>query len=153
MGFVPRDAKWFLADIVLQITVEGDPCSVIHTNLVLVRADSSEEAFERATELGVRSESSYANPAGKTVKIKYRSLHDLNVIHEDLQHGAELTYTEHIGSDEAAIQQWVVAKDDLAVFAAMGRDPRRPDYGSHEVLENVLRNNPNLRRVSSEADT
>ena len=45
MAFIPADAKWYLAEIVEQISVEGDPRSVIHTNLVLVRADSPDEAY------------------------------------------------------------------------------------------------------------
>lgn len=52
MGYIPKSAKWYLADIVQQITVEGDPRSVVHTNLVFVRADSPEEAYEKALELG-----------------------------------------------------------------------------------------------------
>ena len=39
MGYIPPDAKWYLAEIVQQISVEGDPRRVVHTNLVLVRGD------------------------------------------------------------------------------------------------------------------
>jgi hypothetical protein len=56
LGYIPKSAKWYLAEIVEQITVEGDPRSVVHTNLVLVRADSPEEAYQRAIELGAAGE-------------------------------------------------------------------------------------------------
>ena len=40
MAYIPEDAKWYLADIVLEITIEDDPRNVVHTNLVLISADS-----------------------------------------------------------------------------------------------------------------
>jgi len=82
MGYIPKSAKWYLEDIVQQITVEGDPRSVVHTNLVLVRADSPEEAYQKAIELGAVGDQSYENPDGKRVTFRFRGLHDLNVIHD-----------------------------------------------------------------------
>ena len=63
MGYIPKDAKWYLADIIQQITVEDDPRSVVHTNVVLVRADSPEEAYEKALALGAG-----VKPRGKTLR-------------------------------------------------------------------------------------
>ena len=90
MGFISPNAKWYLAEIVLQIAVEGDPRFVVHTNMVLVRADSPDDAYIKATELGITQESSYQNPADKLVTFTFRGLRDLNAIHEELEHGAEL---------------------------------------------------------------
>ena len=56
MGDIPENAKWYLADIVQEITVEDDPHNVVHTNLVLIRADSPEEAYQKAMELGLAGE-------------------------------------------------------------------------------------------------
>jgi hypothetical protein len=95
MGYIPPDAKWYLAEIVQQITVEGDPNNVVHNNMVLVRADSPEDAYARAVELGAARELSYENPEGKGVTIRFKGLHDLNVIHDELEHGAELIYSEY----------------------------------------------------------
>ena len=55
MGYIPEDAKWYLADLVEEITVEGDPRNVVHTNMTLVRADSPEEAYQKAVQLGTAS--------------------------------------------------------------------------------------------------
>ena len=41
-----------------EITVEGESRNVVHTNLLLVRADSPEEAYEKALELGAEGEQS-----------------------------------------------------------------------------------------------
>jgi hypothetical protein len=35
VAYIPKSAKWYLAEIVQQITVESDPRNVVHTNLVL----------------------------------------------------------------------------------------------------------------------
>jgi len=46
MAFIPKESKWYLAWLVEEITVEDDPRNVVHTNLMLVRADSPGEAYE-----------------------------------------------------------------------------------------------------------
>ena len=128
MGYIPENAKWYLADIVQEITVEGDPRNVVHTNLILVRADSPEEAYEKAMELGTAGDQSWENIDGKRVTFRFRGLHDLNVILSNkLEHGVELSYNENIGMDEAAIQKWVTPKEELGVFSPI--DPSTgPDY-------------------------
>jgi len=44
MGFVPKDTRWYLADIVLEIIIEDDPRNVVHVNTHLVEAESPEQA-------------------------------------------------------------------------------------------------------------
>ena len=44
MGYIPPDAKWYLADIVEQATIEDDPRRVIPINTILIHADSPEAA-------------------------------------------------------------------------------------------------------------
>jgi hypothetical protein len=56
MGYIPAGAKWYVAEIVAQIAVEADPRSVVHTNMVLVRAGSPEEAYAKANGLGKSQE-------------------------------------------------------------------------------------------------
>ena len=55
MGYIPPGAKWYLAKTVQQISAEGDPRRVVHTNLVLVGGDSPDEAFAKAVEVGTES--------------------------------------------------------------------------------------------------
>lgn len=144
MGYIPQDAKWYLADIVEQISVEGDSRNVVHSNLVLVRADSPEEAYQKALELGMAAEQTFENPEGNLVTIRFRGLRDLNVIHDDLEHGAELTYQEKLGMEEPEIAEWVRPKEDLGVFRPI-IPTKGPDYGSKEILEEALKEFPHLR--------
>jgi Domain of unknown function (DUF4288) len=149
MGYIPKSAKWYLADIVQQITVEGDLRNVVHTNLVLVRADSPEEAYQKALELGAAGDQSYENPDGKRVTFRFRGLRDLNVIHGELEHGAELTYSEDLDLDEAAIREWVTPKGDLGVFLPITWSTG-PNYVSRDVMEEVYRRFPHLAEDGSQ---
>jgi len=45
MSHIPPDAKWYLAEIVEEFRIESEPDNIVHTNMVLVRADSPEEAY------------------------------------------------------------------------------------------------------------
>jgi hypothetical protein len=144
MAYIPEDAKWYLAEIVEQITVEGDPRNVVHTNLVLVRADSPEEAYQKATELGSAGEQTYENPAGKRVAFRFRGLRGLNVIHDELEHGAELSYSENLDMDDSAITEWVTPKEKLGVFRPI-TPSTGPDYKSRDVLEELYKGFPHLR--------
>jgi hypothetical protein len=145
MGYIPKDAKWCLADIVLEITIEDDPRKVVHTNLVLIRADSPEEAYQKAIELGTANEASWENIDRKLVTFRFRGLRDLNVIHDDFEHGAELSYSEDVGMDEASIQKWVTPKEELGVFQPI-LSSARPDYRSRDVIEEMYERFPHLRR-------
>lgn len=100
-----------MAEIVEEITVVDDPRNVVHRNLRLVRADSPEEAYQKAIDLGTASDRSYENINGQRVTTRFRGLCYLNVIHDGLEHGAELSYgREDIAVDESVIQKWVASK-------------------------------------------
>lgn len=55
----------------------------------MIHAKSPEDAYRRAIELGKQGESTYQNPAGRNV-IKFRGIKELDVVHDQLEHGAEL---------------------------------------------------------------
>jgi len=144
MAFVAKDAKWYLADIVEEIRVKGNKRNVLHTNLVLVRADSPEEAYEKAIALGKRGNTKYKNPEGKMVTIRFRGLKDLNVIYEELEHGSEITFSRDVGVSEQKIKSWIRSKKNLGVFARVEAH-RGPDYSSAEIIQEVFKRWPHLR--------
>jgi hypothetical protein len=51
MGFVPEGAEWYLAQVVIEFVVEGDARNVVHVNYLLVRAQSPDEAYQKALRL------------------------------------------------------------------------------------------------------
>lgn len=144
MGHIPEDAQWYLARLVELITVDGDLRNVVHTNLILVRASSPEEAYQKALELGASREIAYDNPQGQRVKIAFQGLRDLGVIHDPIEHGAELEYEEHLDMDEAAIEKWISPKEALSVFAPI-RPSVGPNYASRDVIEELHRRWPHCR--------
>ena len=152
MGYIPENAEWYLAEIIEQITVEDDPRIVVHTNMVLIHASSPKQAYEKANELGKQSNISYDNTEGKLVTIKFLGLHDLNVIHDQLEHGAELTYQEYIGMDERKIQALVSTKNDLGVFAPI-KTPRGPNYAARDIMEDVFKHFPHLKAQTKDNQT
>jgi hypothetical protein len=138
MAYIPESAEWYLAEIVEEIIVEGDSRHIVHTNLVLIQAKTPEQAHDKAMELGTAREQSYENPDGKAVKFRFRGLHDLNVIHDKLEHGAELIYWANLDWDESAIRGWVTSKENLGAFKPISRSTG-PNYSSGKIMEAVHR--------------
>jgi hypothetical protein len=137
MGHIPENAEWYLAGIVEEISVEDDPRNVVHENLILVRADSPREAYNRALELGKEHEISYENPSGKQVKISFRGLSSLEVLHDKLEHGAELRFSEWVAMPEEKIVAMITPKEDLGAFRPIGH-PTGPNYTSREIIQAML---------------
>lgn len=140
MAYIPKNAKWYIAELVIECNIEGNSRNVVHVNIVLIRASSPEEAFDKAEELGYESNSTYLNPKNQTVTFTYKSLRDLNVIHDELEHGAELMFEEKIGIRESELQQMLTPKSQLAIFRPLEPiDPSKPDYSSKEIMDEVAK--------------
>jgi len=128
MAFIPSDARWYLADVILEHRIEKEKRNVVHINTLLIEASSPDDAYVKARELGKAAELKYKNTDGKVVRVRFRGLRELNVVHEPLEHGSELTYVESIGVPEKTIRKWIIPKKRLAVFAPIERKPSIPIY-------------------------
>ncbi len=137
MAYIPKDAEWYIAELICEIKVDGDSRNVVHRNFVLISAASPEDAYTKALEFGNSAETSYDNPEGKQVSIRFRGLGDLNVVHERLEDGAELMYSEELDVSEDELTRQVRAKSDLTVFQSDVQAPKRPDFRSEEVVSEV----------------
>jgi hypothetical protein len=137
MAYIPQDARWYLANVVLEHAVEGDPRNVVQVNLHLIEADSPERAYEKAIALGHASEQVYANPDGREVRVTFRGLRDLNVIHDQLEDGAELAYEESTGVPEDRLSTWLRLKDQLSVFSERRPKHDVPNYMPGSVMRSL----------------
>lgn len=138
MAYIPEDAQWYLACIVIEICIEHEPRNVVHINTTLIQANSPEAAFEQAEQLGRAGDMVYENSDGKRVEIRYRGLKDVLVIHDDLEHGAELLYEEYIGISEEKIHSWLTAKTALSVFAPRAANlSSKPNYMPASVMQSL----------------
>jgi Domain of unknown function (DUF4288) len=136
VAHIPLGAVWYIAQVVEEITVEGESSNVVHNNFTLIRADSPEDAYQRALTIGRDAEISYENPAGKKVDIKFRGLADIQVIHDQLEHGAELLYEQKIGLSEVDLQNLLRPKEKLAVFRPI-EPSKGPDFSSGDIMKEV----------------
>ncbi len=138
MAYLPKDAKWYLAWIVEEMTIEGDPRNVVHINQILIRAGSPDEAYDKALEIGKESEMTYENTEGRQVVSYFRGLQDLQVIWDKLEHGAELSYEEEVGMPAKKIKRIVRAKEELGVFLP-SEPPDHPNYIPNTTSEEFER--------------
>ncbi|MGD0676512.1 MAG: DUF4288 domain-containing protein [Polyangiaceae bacterium] len=138
MAHIPRDARWYIAEIVERILVQGDPGAVVHVNLCLIEATGPAIAYRKALALGNAAEITYLNPKGRKVSIEFLGLRDLKVVHDRLEHGAELLYHEYVGLTAAAARKLVTTRTNLSVFRPLERSSG-PDYSSAEVVEAALK--------------
>jgi|SRR5689334_23072913 hypothetical protein len=137
MGYVPKGARWYLADVVLEHVIEGDRRNLVHVNTHLVEAASPEEAYNKARKLGRTSQLQYLNTDGKRVRVRYRGLRELNVVHDELEDGVELMFDEVVAVPESRLRRWAKSKKELRVFAP--RHPRTsgPNYMPLSVMRDL----------------
>lgn len=139
MAYVPEDAKWYLAEIVEEIKVEGASTNIVHNDLVLIRASSPEEAYEKAIAKGEEANITYENTEGQAVTVTFRGLSELNVILDELEDGAEIAYEEMEDLSEEEIQEMLPPKEELGVFQVDEADSSTPNYTSKDVMDEVMR--------------
>ncbi len=132
-------SSWYVADLLMEIKIAGATRNVLHRNLFLIAATNADEAYQKAIQLGSRSEQSYKNPHGQQVDHKFRGVAKLdNIVDGTLEDGAELAFSEYLGVPEDQIRRWICPKDKLGAFSRF--DPSRkldPDYRSGEVMDQL----------------
>jgi hypothetical protein len=151
---------WFIADLVVLITVEGAEASVVHVNTVLVEAVDADDAWEQARALGAENDGSHCNASGQRVDVRFQGIAELSEVWDDpLEHGSELYFKEHVGLTPAQIGTLVRPREHMTVFRREPEpvDPRRPDYADAEVVAEaveVLRawGVPHLRLVTDDEE-
>ena len=136
MGFVPKDAEWYLAEIVQELTVADDPRNVVWRNLTLIHANSPDDAYEQALHLGRSGDTEYLNPQGKLVTTRFRGLSFLDVIHDPLEHGAELMFQSNVNIAQDSLQKLLLSKEELPLFRPITRLDG-PNVASGEIVQEI----------------
>jgi hypothetical protein len=134
-AYIPSDAEWYLANLVMEFCIAAERQSLVHINTVLVHASSPHKAYAAAIKLGRQAESTYENTDGRKVKVLFRGLRDLSVIHGPLEHGTELIYSEEIGLTRKEINNLVSPKHELGIFVYHQTNVRRPNYMPQEIAD------------------
>ncbi len=130
------EQTWYIAELIMEITVTGDPKNVVHRNHVLISSSSNEEAYSKAILLGYRGETSYKNPAGETVQIRFAGVADLDEILEPLEDGAEILFHYAVDVSKQELESLIPNKGHLRAFAPK-TGSAGPDYASAEIVNLV----------------
>ena len=131
--------RWYLAEIVTETRMASEHENVVHNNLILIRASSAEEAYEKTMAHGREMEDTYQSPEGGTVTILFRGLSDLNVIQDELEDGAEIAYEEMLDMSEEDIQEMLQPKDELGVFQPDEPDAEERSYTPKDIVDEAMR--------------
>ena len=108
--------KWFLADIVETITIQGMKTQSIWINTYLIRADTPAIAYQKAIVIGNSLNIKFNNSRGQTVKYKFIGLHDILPIYEPLKDGAEIAFEEYKIINPSSINKFITPRNELTVF-------------------------------------
>jgi hypothetical protein len=138
MAFIPPDARWYWADIILEHLIEDDPRNVIHINMTLIEAHSPQQAYEKAMALGRSQATSYKNTAGKKVRVKFRGLRQLDVIHDGLLDGEEITWSRRIRQTPAQVRKLRTKKRQLNVFRPIEPEFNQPNLLSGDIVDQLV---------------
>jgi hypothetical protein len=133
MGYVPQDAEWYIAELVQELVVADDPRNVVWRNLTLVHASSPDDAYEKAQSLGSAGDTEYLNPAGKLVTTRFRGISFMDVVHDPLEHGAELLFYSQTQVPEEDVAKLLRTKEELELFRPIRRGDG-PDVASEDIV-------------------
>ena len=120
--WIPKDMEWFLAELIQQFEYANDDKRDVWINTILVKANSPEEAYEKALKFGESYNDRYINPDGIEVTVTFRGLRNLYLIYEDLEDGAEILYEDIEEISEEEIAAMVTPKEQLAAIQAHGKE-------------------------------
>jgi hypothetical protein len=113
---------WYSAAILLRFETEEEDEANLNRrclaweNYHIIKAETPDEAYEKALKLGKSYENKYKNTEGERVKWIFEGLTMLVPIYEELHDGAEIGWTEHENKAVKTIKAFVKSKDELEVF-------------------------------------
>ncbi|GAC1649533.1 MAG: hypothetical protein NVS4B9_40660 [Ktedonobacteraceae bacterium] len=139
MAYNSGRARWYLAEIVTEMRMAGEQENIVHNNLILIRASSAEEAYDKTVAHGRAMEETYQSPEGQTITILFRGLSDLNVIQDELEDGAEIAYEEMVDMSEEDIQEMLQPREDLGVFQPDEDATPEREYTPKDIVDEALR--------------
>lgn len=91
-------------------------------NQILIKANDPEEAYAKAVEHGNRHERSgemwKSDDEEQKGRWQFEGLTSLLPIYDELEDGAEITWTEHEKRSVKTIKSWALPKEELEVFEA-----------------------------------
>jgi hypothetical protein len=114
------ELRWYLAELVTELRVEGEQKSGIHFDLHLVLARNAAEAYDKALRLGGGKAQQYLRNDGNLISFRFRGLNDLVAVDEEFADGARILFRSQPEASEEEIQYLVTPRMYLRVVQAEG---------------------------------
>jgi hypothetical protein len=80
----PETARWYVAELTEEVTLEGDPNNVVHKKTRVIFADSPQDAYEKALTMITEHEIGYLSEHHKTIRTRFWGLRELMLSNEDM---------------------------------------------------------------------
>jgi len=90
MGDSPEVARWYIAELVEELILEGNVRNVVHRKTQVIFADSLEDAYQKALSLSTEHEIGYLNQTHKLAQTRYWGLNELNLLQNDKSEAVHL---------------------------------------------------------------
>lgn len=81
MADSPESARWYIAELVEELILDGNPRNVVHRKTQVIFADCPADAYEKALSLSTEHEIGYLNQSHKLAQTRYWGLNELNLLH------------------------------------------------------------------------
>jgi hypothetical protein len=112
---------WYAARLILKCTVGNQISDFLYDEQVrLIKADTADEAYSKALQLGREEESDYQNNEKERVRWSFEGLFDLDRI-DKLEDGAEITSKRFRANSSHSL---VVSKQQLSVYFSQANDEK-----------------------------
>ena len=107
--------SWFVAKIVSECLVDDETSSPLFDEQIFVlEADDSENAYQKALEIGRGTDTSYENNDGNLVTWKFRGLSHLDeILSDSIVSGTEITNVLH---KNKIPNDFIPKKEELTIF-------------------------------------
>lgn len=83
MADSPETARWYIAELVEELILDGNIRNVIHRKTRVIFADCQEDAYEKALSLSQEHEPTYLNQTFDGTRTRYWGLNELNLMPEE----------------------------------------------------------------------
>jgi hypothetical protein len=84
MSNSPAPARWYVAELTEEVTLEGDPQNFVHKKTRIIFADSPQDAYEKALAMITEHEVGYLTEHRKAIRTRFWGLRELALSNEDM---------------------------------------------------------------------
>lgn len=109
MADSPETARWYIAELVEELILDGNIRNVIHRKTRVIFADCQEDAYEKALTLSQEHEPTYLNQTLKGAQTRYWGLNELNLLQDETEIPSQLkkvpVVPHHRKSDQLSLAQ------------------------------------------------